>query len=91
MDLGDRRLVAAERGGLAPLPCPRVEVIGDDLRCRRQRDPAMAPAPEVERLEVGLERANAVRRRRRLVGGNQRRVDNDARAGCDVPKLTSFS
>ncbi len=78
MDLGDRRLVAAERGWLAALFRACIKIVRHGLRGCRKRYAIVAAAPEVERLEVGLERADAVGRRRRLVGGDQRLVDDDA-------------
>ena len=82
--LGDRCLVAAERGRLAPLRGASIEIVRDGFRRRRQCDPHITPTPEVEALEVGFERADAVGRGRRLVGGDQRFVDDDRHAGAHL-------
>jgi hypothetical protein len=60
MDFGDRGLVTRERSGTAPLPCPRVEIIGYRLGRRWQRDPIGPPTPAVKRLDIGFERADAM-------------------------------
>ena len=77
MDLGDRRLVAAERGWLAALFRACIKIVRHGLRGCRQRYAAVATAPEVECLQVGLERADAVGRGSLLVRGNQQLIDDD--------------
>src|SRR3546814_7104250 len=67
---------------LAPLLRATIKIVRHSFGARRQRDPIVAPAPEVERLEIRPERANAVRRGRGLVSGDQRRVDDDALTGA---------
>jgi len=84
MDPGDRGLVARQRGRLAPLPGPRIEIVGDHFGGGRQRDAARAPAPQVEGLEVGSECAEGMRRGRRLERGDERFVDNEAFAGAQL-------
>ena len=83
MDPGDRRLVAGERGGLGPLPCPGIEIVGDQRGRGRQRHGGVLAAPQVEGVDVRGERAQRVGRGGGLKGGDQIVVDGDRLVGLE--------